>query len=905
MADEHQSGAPRPGADAVMAASVFLSLLLLYLLTLLPGLGGTEDTPKFQYIGAVLGTAHDPGYPLYTMLTFAWSRIPLGTLAYRINVFSAVWGAAACAFVFLAMRRLQVHGWIAAALALAMGLGRTFWQHSVFAEVYSLTAALTAAAILALLWWDESRRAGWLYAAVTAASLAFGAHLIFVGSLPALTWFVLATLRWRVPWRVVAASALIVTAGLAQYGYVWVRTVQQAPYLESRAHNLSDLVNVMRGRQFDSISFSDPLAVVATRRAPAVLKVVGAETGAAGVALAVTGMVLLLARRRRAGGLLVGACAGQLVLLSLLGDVSIGPIALPAVALVWVLAGCGADAVRRAIQAYAPAWFALGAVTAGAGAMALLMAIGHYPSNNLRNDTYYTDYMRLLFEQLPPSAVIVAEDYTLDNMVEYQKVVTGRTSVRTRVAPTEESVEPFRAGGVPVFAFGLGRGRLARWYEMKPVEVLGLTLDERIAGLDPGRIVIICGNADPWPTMRSIGLSDDRRPRGRAAIVAVKGAGVVARSADGLDGSLTITPGQLLGRSGVTAPIDMVGAVSAAGAEIRIGGEPAVSSRSGLVVVEVGNRVQDAYAVLPERGMRVPMPTGRNPLFEISAPIPPQSCTEVGSGRWTALNRLAGNVLLGYLDSRDRVEAALEMYIASSAPLPVSLGETLRGGTPEIAVEHFTRGGGADDTLAVRLRQDGAPAMAEFARAPAVTRVRIRAKDPGPVSAFHVLPHGVPGFAMVRAHVDPAADNRAAVCALPLEPLGISAAHPETTVYLGPGGDRCFGRGWGHIWPTAVGFERALSAPDAELLLPLASAAQLSVQIQLGSTGESGTAEAFVNGQSLGVMTFSSRSAKLSWPAPAAAWVEGLNRVTLHLTTRDLPRVRRIELALPEAGARK
>ena len=200
-----------------MAAGVFLLLFAVYLATLLPGLGGTEDTPKFQYIGAVLGTAHDPGYPLYTLLTHAWSWLPLGTLAYRINVFSAVWGAAACAFVFLAMRSLRVRLWTAAGVACAMGFGGTFWQHSVFAEVYTLTAALMAATVLALLWWDATRRLRWLYAAVAAASLAFGAHLIVAGSLPAIVLFVLAALRWRLPWRIAVVSALIVLAGVAQY----------------------------------------------------------------------------------------------------------------------------------------------------------------------------------------------------------------------------------------------------------------------------------------------------------------------------------------------------------------------------------------------------------------------------------------------------------------------------------------------------------------------------------------------------------------------------------------------------------------------------------------------------------------------------------------------------------------
>ena len=108
-ADPRQPVRASDRADGAMAAGVFLLLFAVYLTTLLPGLGGTEDTPKFQYIGAVLGTAHDPGYPLYTLLTHAWSRLPLGTLAYRINVFSAIWGAAACAFVLLALRSLHVH----------------------------------------------------------------------------------------------------------------------------------------------------------------------------------------------------------------------------------------------------------------------------------------------------------------------------------------------------------------------------------------------------------------------------------------------------------------------------------------------------------------------------------------------------------------------------------------------------------------------------------------------------------------------------------------------------------------------------------------------------------------------------------------------------------------------------
>jgi len=138
------------------------------------------------------------------------------------------------------------------------------------------------------------------------------------------------------------------------------------------------------------------------------------------------------------------------------------------------------------------------------------------------------------------------------------------------------------------------------------------------------------------------------------------------------------------------------------------------------------------------------------------------------------------------------------------------------------------------------------------------------------------------------------------VCALPLEPLEIPDTRPETTVYLGPGGDRFFGRGWGRMRATVVGVERELAAPDAELLIPLASPAGLTVRIRLGVTTGGGTADVLVNGRSLGPRPYSQGWTTLSWEAPAEAWIDGLNRVVLHVTGGSLPSVRRIDLARPE-----
>jgi MFS family permease len=901
--DSGQAGRAPDWADVATAAGVFLLLFAVYLATLLPGLGGTEDTPKFQYIGAVMGTAHDPGYPLYTVLTHAWSRLPLGTLAYRINVFSAVWGAAACAFVLLAMRSLHVRRWTAAAVACAMGVGATFWQHSVFAEVYTLTAALTAATVLALLVWDATRRLRWLYAAVAAASLAFGAHLIFIGSLPAIVLFVLAALRWRLPWRVALVSALIVLAGLAQYGYVWVRTVQHSAYLEARANNLSELADVMRGKQFEALTFDDTPQVVATRRVPAVLTEIHHEMGAAAAVFALAGAALLVARRRHAALLLLGAAAGQTVLLAMLGDVAVGPIALPAIAVVWILAGCGIDGLRSLARTRTMERLAAGIGVALAVAIAATLAAANIQANNHRDDTYDTDYMRLLFADLPPRAAIVAEHYSLDHMVAYQKVVTGMESVQTSVPPTRERVNQLREDGVRIFAFDEGRRIFAHQFRMTPVELFGLTLDERLRQLDAGHIVVIAGTADPWPDLSSLGIRSGSAPRSRAVVIAVKGAGVVTQTPDGFDGQAGIAAGQQVGATGVVSPATIVASTAGDLAEIRIDDEPVITSNRGLVVVEVGSRASAAYAALPERGMRVPVPMRRRPLFEVSAAIPPESCVAVGHGEWAPIAHATGNTLMAHLDNRSAATAELDVYLASGEPLPVALGEVFGVGTPTIAVEQFSLQPPQRERLAARMKEDGMPAAAALTKVPFVARVHVRVDDKGTSSTFQLLLGGSPSFVAGRGRVDAPAAARARLCSISPAPLRFSVETGRAEVYLGPGGDVYFGRGWGRTLPMVFGFEREVVAGDAELLLPLEAPAALDVAIRLGGAADGGTAELIVNGSSMGSRPYQAGWSTVTWASPGTAWRTGVNRVVLRVQSAALPHVRRIELAWAEAGS--
>lgn len=144
--------------DYLSAGAVGLASLAIYLVTLYPGLGGGGDAAKFQYIGSVLGTPHPPGYSLYVLLSFLFAQLPIGSLAYRINLMSAIAGMAAVVGVFITLRKLGCHRIVAACAALARPCDRLPWYRGVGAEVYALNAGLIGLIIWLALRWSATGR---------------------------------------------------------------------------------------------------------------------------------------------------------------------------------------------------------------------------------------------------------------------------------------------------------------------------------------------------------------------------------------------------------------------------------------------------------------------------------------------------------------------------------------------------------------------------------------------------------------------------------------------------------------------------------------------------------------------------------------------------------------------------
>jgi hypothetical protein len=145
----------------LLPASLGLAVLCLYLFTLLPSVG-EADTLEFQVVAAKLGVAHPTGYPLYVLFGKLFTLLPLRNVAWRVNLASAVFGAAAVVVVYdvvrrlsceaLATRRARRLGALMAFLAaLAFAFSATFWSQALVAEVYTLHNLLVAAILWLLL----------------------------------------------------------------------------------------------------------------------------------------------------------------------------------------------------------------------------------------------------------------------------------------------------------------------------------------------------------------------------------------------------------------------------------------------------------------------------------------------------------------------------------------------------------------------------------------------------------------------------------------------------------------------------------------------------------------------------------------------------------------------------------
>jgi len=145
-------------SEPLADGATFAAALAVYVATAAPDVL-PADAGEFQLVATLLGVAHPPGFPLYTLMGHLFIRLlPWGTPAYRLNLMSGVMAAGALVLVARATRlwarRLQTSPLMAMtgglAAALVLGTATTFWAQATIANKRTTTAFFAALALYAL-----------------------------------------------------------------------------------------------------------------------------------------------------------------------------------------------------------------------------------------------------------------------------------------------------------------------------------------------------------------------------------------------------------------------------------------------------------------------------------------------------------------------------------------------------------------------------------------------------------------------------------------------------------------------------------------------------------------------------------------------------------------------------------
>lgn len=137
---------------------VFLASLALYTRTTCPTLGGAFDSEEFQHAAYTLAIAHATGYPLYLLVGKIFTTfVPIGNVAYRMNLLSAFITASAVVLVYLNALDLTRRHIISLTTAVLFATNVAVWRQAGVASIGPLHLLLLNAILYTALRWQARR----------------------------------------------------------------------------------------------------------------------------------------------------------------------------------------------------------------------------------------------------------------------------------------------------------------------------------------------------------------------------------------------------------------------------------------------------------------------------------------------------------------------------------------------------------------------------------------------------------------------------------------------------------------------------------------------------------------------------------------------------------------------------
>jgi tetratricopeptide (TPR) repeat protein len=214
-----------------------------------------RDNPDVIIAAATLGTAHSPGYPLYTLLGHLFTKIPIGSIPWRVNLMSALFSAATVFVIYLIILKITKKILPAVLGPLFLAFSFAYFQQSLYADFLSLNNLLVSLEVLALLVWQEKKEKRYLYLFALIFGLAFSHHQISFFLFPAFIYFIYKVdKRIFVSWELAKLFGLF-SLGLLPYVYLPI-AAHYSSYSWGDPTTLKGFLYMISRKEYGGESFS-------------------------------------------------------------------------------------------------------------------------------------------------------------------------------------------------------------------------------------------------------------------------------------------------------------------------------------------------------------------------------------------------------------------------------------------------------------------------------------------------------------------------------------------------------------------------------------------------------------------------------------------------------------------------
>jgi len=285
----------------IFAVFSFLIPFIIYLLTLEHKLIG-GDTAWYALEIPAMQVFVPTGYPTFSMLGKLITYLPVSDLAYRLNLFSAIFGALTILFLFLLIDRLVKNEPVSLISSLCFAFVFPFWHVANRLEFDTLNSFFIVLVLFSAILYNENKTRRYLYFFFFSLGLSLTNHPIAFFVVPAIVLYVvIINPKIFKSVKAVFLSILFFILPLLSYFYIYIRSLQgygEVNTLKRLFYYVTgrNVTGVLHGGHFTDRNIIDVLLLIKDY-----LKIIYDSYGVVLIIIAVIGFIFLIRKNKKLG----------------------------------------------------------------------------------------------------------------------------------------------------------------------------------------------------------------------------------------------------------------------------------------------------------------------------------------------------------------------------------------------------------------------------------------------------------------------------------------------------------------------------------------------------------------------------------------------------------------------------